>query len=202
MNFMKKYFVLFAILSAVFVTIAVVGVKVEASKPDSSERVIAHTNEEVNKAISSGCKVVREVQTLKALRCPHGVATSLSLTEDVRVFALRENSSLNEMRRPNGNGTSAYTGPLNQIGADVVHNSGNTGSGRKIVVLDTGYNRFHPELISSYLGGKDFVNNDDDPMDDEGHGSHVSGIITADGIDPKAKGVAPDAGVIAGKVLD
>src|SRR3989344_2770479 len=78
-----------------------------------------------------------------------------------------------------------------QIGATIVHNNGNTGNGRKVVVLDTGYNRLHPELSSSYLGGKDFVNNDNDPTDDNGHGSHVAGIITADGIDPKAKGGAP-----------
>jgi subtilisin family serine protease len=82
-----------------------------------------------------------------------------------------------------------------------VQASGNTGSGRKVVVLDTGYNYNHPELSSSYLGGKDFVNDDDDPADDNGHGSHVAGLITADGVDPKAKGVAPAAEIIAGKVL-
>ena len=89
-----------------------------------------------------------------------------------------------------------------QIGATIVHSSGNTGSGRKVAVLDTGYNHLHPELISSYLGGKDFVNNDNDPMDDQGHGSHVAGIITPDGVSINAKGVAPDAGIISGKVLD
>jgi len=115
--------------------------------------------------------------------CSASVANELGLDEDVQVFALDLNAN-------------------KQIGADVVHSSGNTGSGRKIVVLDTGYNYNHAELSSSYLGGKDFVNDDNDPFDDNGHGSHVAGLITADGVSTNARGVAPDAGIVVGKVLD
>jgi subtilisin family serine protease len=146
-------------------------------------RVIAHSNKEVSDALSQGCRVVREAKTLKALECSRNAASSLGLQEDIRVFSMD---------------TAANT----QIRADLVQSAGNTGAGRKVVILDTGYNYSHPELSSSYLGGKDFVNNDDDPMDDNGHGSHVAGIITADGVSPSAKGVAPGTGIIAGKVLD
>jgi len=196
MNF-KKYLVAVAVLVAIFVLVGVVNARGIVDKGDT-KRVIAHTEEEVSNAISSGCKVVRDAKTLKALSCPQGVAESLSLAEDVMVFALDENSHADSRNQVTTQSISANK----QIGADLVHNTGNTGVGRKVVVLDTGYNYNHPELSSSYLGGNDFVNDDDDPMDDNGHGSHVSGIITADGIDPKAKGVAPDAGIIAGKVLD
>ncbi len=90
-----------------------------------------------------------------------------------------------------------------KIGADLVHESGNIGEGRTIVVLDTGYNYNHPALASSYLGGYDFVNNDNDPMDDYGHGSFVAGVITADASNKTSiQGVAPGAGIIAGKVLN
>ncbi|HEX2013944.1 MAG TPA: S8 family serine peptidase, partial [Nitrososphaera sp.] len=47
-----------------------------------------------------------------------------------------------------------------------------------------------------------FVNNDNDPRDDNGHGSHVAGLITGDGIKSKAKGAASGTGIISGKVLD
>ena len=154
-----------------------------AVSPKEKARVIAHTDKEVSDALEKGCKQVREARTLKALECDKDAASSLGLQEDIRVFSM--DSAAN-----------------NQIGADIVQSSGNTGSGRKIVVLDTGYNYNHPELSSSYLGGKDFVNYDNDPADDNGHGTHVAGIITADGIDAKAKGVAPDAGIVSGKVLD
>ena len=196
----NKYLAVITILVAVFVFVGAVSAKTSVDKGGIHKRVIAHTEEETDKAISLGCKVVREAKTLKALRCPQGVAESLSLAEDVRVFALEEDEEVGISSPSRVGATSASANQ--QIGANLVHASGNTGGGRKVAVLDTGYNYLHPELSSSYLGGKDFVNDDNDPMDDEGHGSHVAGIITADGIDPKAKGVAPDAGVIAGKVLD
>jgi len=162
------------------------------------KRVIAHSQSEVQAAVSAGCTVVRDAKTVKALDCPKEVAESLALAEDVKVFAQDNEKEEKPGLQPGTQSAAANQ----QIGANIVHVSGNTGVGRKVVVLDTGYNYTHPELISSYLGGRDFVNNDNDPMDDEGHGSHVAGIITADGINASARGAAPDAGVIAGKVLD
>jgi subtilisin family serine protease len=126
---------------------------------------------------------VRETKGLKAMLCDPDDAASLGLQEDIKV-------------------SSADAGANWKIGASSVQSSGNNGGGRKIVVLDTGYNYKHPELSSSYAGGKDFVNNDKDPFDDNGHGSHVAGLITADGIKPQAKGVAPNTRIISGKVLD
>lgn len=53
------------------------------------------------------------------------------------------------------------------------------------------------------IGGWDFVNNDLDPIDDNGHGTHVSGIIAANSIpDVYATGIAPDAKIMMGKVCD
>jgi len=153
-------------------------------KGNDKVRVITHSDKEVSGALSEGCKVVREARTLKALVCPENIATSLGLQEDVQVFAMD-------------------SGANTQIKADLVQTAGNTGQGRKVVILDTGYNYTHPELSSSYIPeGYDFVNKDNDPFDDNGHGTHVAGIMTADGLNPKAKGVAPDTGIIAGKVLD
>ena len=52
---------------------------------------------------------------------------------------------------------------------------------------------------SKVVGGWDFVNNDGDPKDDHGHGTHVAGIAAANG---SVKGVAPEAKLIAIKVMD
>ncbi|MEM3609943.1 MAG: S8 family serine peptidase, partial [Candidatus Anstonellales archaeon] len=49
------------------------------------------------------------------------------------------------------------------------------------------------------IGGYDFVNHDSDPMDDHGHGTHVAGIAAGNS---SLKGVAPNAKLLAYKVLD
>ncbi|WP_179194712.1 S8 family serine peptidase [Bacillus sp. EAC] len=80
-----------------------------------------------------------------------------------------------------------------------------TGKGVTVAVIDTGVDYDHPDLGGAFgsehkvVGGYDFVNNDNDPMDDYGHGTHVAGIIAAHG---KLTGVAPDASITAYKVLN
>ena len=93
---------------------------------------------------------------------------------------------------------------VKRIGAGTVHSSGNKGSGVKVAILDSGIDYTHPELHDNYLGGYDFVNLDDDPMDDNGHGTHVAGIIAAldNDDDDTVVGVAPDVKIYALKVLD
>jgi thermitase len=49
-----------------------------------------------------------------------------------------------------------------------------------VAVIDTGIDWDHPDLAANYVAlGYDWVNNDTDPMDDNGHGTHCAGIIAA-----------------------
>ncbi|MGJ9384721.1 S8 family serine peptidase [Salipaludibacillus sp. CF4.18] len=80
-----------------------------------------------------------------------------------------------------------------------------TGEGVKVAIIDTGIDYEHPDLKKSYHGGFDVVDQDDDPMEtkkEEGmptlHGTHVAGIISANG---KFKGVAPGAEIYAYRAL-
>lgn len=52
-----------------------------------------------------------------------------------------------------------------------------------IGVADTGVLPTHPDLVGRVLAGYDFVNNDSDPNDDHGHGTHVAGIAAGLGND-------------------
>jgi len=90
---------------------------------------------------------------------------------------------------------------LQMIGGQQVQSQfGYTGSGYSVAILDTGIEYNNPAFAGRYLGGYNFVNNTSDPMDDNGHGTAVAGIIGSD--DPKDLGVAPGVGLIALKVLD
>jgi len=96
----------------------------------------------------------------------------------------------------------AHSWGVQTIGADLVHALGNQGSAVKIGVIDSGIDYRHPELQANYAGGWDFVNNDNDPLDDYGHGTEVAGIIGAarDGVG--LVGVAPEAHLYAYKVFN
>ena len=100
---------------------------------------------------------------------------------------------------------------IRQVGADQMwtqtdsNGQSVTGHGIVVAVIDTGIDYTHPDLGGGFgpsykvIGGFDFVNNDSDPMDDNGHGTHVSGIIGANG--GTFKGIAPDVKLLAYKAL-
>lgn len=85
-----------------------------------------------------------------------------------------------------------------------------TGQGVVIAIVDTGVDLEHPDLVDRFLRhedgrvvGRDFVDGDDDPQDEEGHGTMVAGIAaaTADNGEGVA-GVAPGAWLLPVRVLD
>jgi minor extracellular serine protease Vpr len=128
-------------------------------------------------ALSTDRKVIKELKALPyVLDVYPGVEVKACLTESV---------------------------PL--INADDVWGMGYTGAGITVGIIDTGIDYTHPDLGGGFgpgykvIGGYDFVNNDNDPMDDHFHGTHVAGIAAANGT---LKGVAPDANLVAYKVLD
>ncbi len=51
----------------------------------------------------------------------------------------------------------------------------------RVAVIDTGVDYNHPDLKANCIAGYDYANNDADPMDDNGHGTHVAGTIAAIG---------------------
>jgi len=87
----------------------------------------------------------------------------------------------------------------------------NRGAGIIVAVIDTGvafrddsgWQRAPDLADTNFVPGYDFVNNDPNPDDEHGHGTHVSGTIaqsTNNGIG--VAGVAPEASIMPLKVLD
>jgi hypothetical protein len=91
---------------------------------------------------------------------------------------------------------------VKRVGAGTVHTAGNKGLNVKVAIIDSGIDYTHQDLIGNYAGGFDFVNNDADPMDDDGHGTHVAGTVAARDNDVGVVGVAPEAKLYILKVLN
>lgn len=72
----------------------------------------------------------------------------------------------------------------------------------KIAILDTGIDYKHQDLSPNYKGGYNFVADNDNPMDDNSHGTHVAGIISAADNNIGIIGVAPSCYLYSVKVLD
>ncbi len=76
-----------------------------------------------------------------------------------------------------------------------------SGDGVVVAVLDTGVSATHPDLRGRILPGWNFIANNDDTSDDDGHGTFVAGLIAASSASGP-EGVAPGASILPIKILD
>lgn len=160
-----------------------------ANKNVLYKRVIADDidNYNIKSFKNKGCLIKHRLESSASFECPEDIVPQLKVRE-ARVFHILDLKA------------------DQQIKADKVWAEGINGEGVNIVILDTGIDSAHIELIDSIKGQKDFVNNDNIAEDDNGHGTHVAGIITANGgyqVDSNyATGVSPVAGIYMLKVCD
>jgi subtilisin len=152
----------------------------------------------------------------------HGFAARLPapllqrLQADARVAAITQDLVVTAFERPTSRGPvsssatsaketftpEAQTG-VRRIGANVAAENGFQGAGVKVAVIDTGIDCTHPDLQPNCVYGINYVSRGKPPKDNNGHGTHVAGIIAAAGSNGFGlQGVAPKASVYAVKVLD
>ena len=146
------------------------------------------------------------------------VIESLAKRNDIREIdhdEIRQIISADQTKNmiPNQNTTRddrEITWNVTLVNSDDVWNMGFTGSGVLVSVIDTGVNYDHQDLTTHMWNGGlsyphhgyDFHDNDNDPLDDHGHGTHCAGTVAGDGSAGSQTGVAPDATIMACKTLD
>jgi serine protease AprX len=141
----------------------------------------------------------------QVLDLPNGLLRKLAAHPDI--FRIHDNRPIQ---------THNYRTSIT-VGAATVRDSMNlTGAGIGVAIIDSGIATWHDDLTNQsstlYPYGNqrvrkfvDFVNGRTQPYDDNGHGTHVAGIIAGNGYDSKDEekaGIAPDASLVSLKVLD
>jgi subtilisin len=90
---------------------------------------------------------------------------------------------------------------IDRIDAEKVWPLGNTADPIKVGIIDTGISNKHPDLLTNIKDGVNTINPFKSWNDDNGHGSHVAGIIAALDNDIGVIGVGPKIDLYAIKVL-
>lgn len=159
------------------------------------------TRQHLRKVDHLGGKLARQLSSIKGgnFRLPLAAVQDLALDGDVAYISLNRKVRLNS--------TDHFR---ETVGADVANNSGWTGQGITVAVIDSGISD-HPDLYDKYgrsrvIYNESFVNSED-PADRYGHGTHVAGIIAGNGASSlndtnHVLGVSPDVYLVNLKVLD
>jgi len=131
----------------------------------------------------------------------------LRVDDDVIVEALERNEFdslrvLNPLRKISQPSQTLPWG-VDRVDAELVWpTTGNTGDPIKVGIIDTGISNKHPDLLANIKGGVNTINPSKSWNDDNGHGSHVAGIVAALNNSIGVVGVGPDIDLYAIKVLN
>ena len=91
---------------------------------------------------------------------------------------------------------------LEKIGAECAWQHTTGSRAVTVAVVDSGVDMSHPDLRDHLRhDGYDFVDDDDDPRDENGHGTHVTGIIAAAINDAGTVGLAPNVSILPIRVM-
>ncbi|MFA7628216.1 MAG: S8 family peptidase [Candidatus Dojkabacteria bacterium] len=132
----------------------------------------------------------------------NGVYTVIT-TEESDINNLEEDSTVESVETdiPVKMAADVIDWGVSRIGADKIWDTA-TGVGVTVAVIDTGIEMTHPDLQGKVTKGYDFVNDKDSPEDDNGHGTHVSGIVIAARNNTGTVGVSHGTSVMPVKVLN
>ncbi|MEI7719373.1 MAG: S8 family serine peptidase, partial [archaeon] len=200
------------ILASLFIILLVLPIFVCASNEKISNLAIENAfndgKENVSVLISAAPQTNGKFKSNSVIKDKNFISKDINYTEyldlmadkDVQIEYNFKIKTLLQQSTPLINAPTSWT--LQTSGINL------TGNSQSVCILDTGINYSHSDFGSCssvgsggscrIIGGYDFGNNDNDPLDYDGHGTHVAGIAAANG---GINGVAPTANIVAVKVF-
>jgi thermitase len=154
---------------------------------------------------AQGTEEVGHIDALGAsvIRVPHGrwLAVGRALRRSGYFKSVEVEHFAAAAQTPNDPDVNDQWG-LPKIGVPTAWNVTMGNAAIVVAIVDSGVDPTHPDLHTQLLQGYDFVNDDADPSDDNGHGTRMAGIVAAatfNGIG--VAGIAPNCKLIPVKVL-
>ena len=194
---MKKFLIFIFILSMIFIFPQ----SIVNAQPDS-QRVIVQFKDNIAKnnyqqdkvKIQSKDNSIQEYKNIPVISITATNSEIENLKNDPNVISIEPDYQV-QIQTSNYNSLNWTTKDIN---IQTAWNGNYTGKGIKVAVIDTGIDTTHPALTVS--GGMS-VFSDNSYQDDNGHGTHVAGIIASKN-NPYVVGVSPDVQLYAVKVLN
>lgn len=121
----------------------------------------------------------------------------LRVDDDVEVFALARKGDQTSPAQ-----AQVIPWGIDRIDAELVWPTGNNANPIKVGIIDTGISKDHPDLKANIKGGINTIQPRKSWNDDNGHGSHVAGIVAGLNNTSGVVGAAPLADLYAIKVLN
>ncbi|KQL42404.1 peptidase [Bacillus sp. FJAT-25509] len=164
---------------------------------------------QTKKADPKGAKKVRVLESINGAALAESKKEAKTFWKDITPEASQKTKSNTKFDQGiekiwlDGRVKATLAESVPQIGAPAAWESGFTGKGVKVAVLDTGVDPNHPDLKNQIDEVKSFVPGQT-ADDADGHGTHVASTVLGTGAASggKYKGVAPEARLLVGKVLD
>ncbi|MBY6037251.1 S8 family peptidase [Fictibacillus nanhaiensis] len=174
------------------------------------QEIIIHFKDSVSDSAAKtgiskfGGKVVDATKDFMVVKVNGSVADAIKKFESLDSVEYAEpNATFHASYVPNDPSYKTKQYAPQKVSAEQAWDVTQSAASVKIAVIDTGVDYNHPDLAGKVIKGRDFVADDNDPIDENEHGTHVAGIAAANtnnGIG--IAGLAPKASILAVRVLD
>ena len=153
-------------------------------------------------------RIVHQLKIINAVAAEIPINAIEQIAKDPRVRFIEHDGKVHALNIPNS--TERVPAPEKQVTPHGITRSNatkawaqSTGKGVTVAIIDTGIDSTHADLAGRVTDGANFSTSDRAAWrDGHGHGTHVSGTVAANNDSIGVVGMAPDASLLAVKVLD